>query len=194
MAFTEESLLPTEHHAKGRLLTALARASIASEFGAPWPALPRPVWLEDPAATFVTLHLHGELRGCIGSLDARRTLYEDVTRNAHAAAFEDPRFPPLGADELPAVDIEVSVLTVPQPLRFSSEADALSQFRPGVDGVIFQCGRRRATLLPQVWEQLPEPREFLRHLKMKAGLPADLLADGLELSVYQVVRFSATRS
>lgn len=95
---------------------------------------------------------------------------------------------------MPAVDIEVSVLTVPQPLRFSSEADALSQFRPGVDGVIFQCGRRRATLLPQVWEQLPEPREFLRHLKMKAGLPADFLADGVELSVYQVVRFSATRS
>ncbi len=193
MAFTE-SLPPTEHHAKGRLLIALARAAISSEFGAPWPDLPRPVWLDEPAATFVTLHLHGKLRGCIGSLDARRPLYDDVTRNAYAAAFDDPRFPPLGADELPAVDIEVSVLTVPQPLRFRSEADALSQFRPGVDGVIFQCGRRRATLLPQVWEQLPEPREFLRHLKMKAGLPADLTPHGVELSVYQVVRFSATRS
>jgi AmmeMemoRadiSam system protein A len=156
--------------------------------------LPRPVWLEEPAATFVTLDLHGELRGCIGSLEARRSLYDDVTRNAHGAAFDDPRFLPLRADELTGVDIEVSVLTAPQPLPFTSEADALSRLRRGIDGVIFQYAGRRATLLPQVWEQLPDPREFLRHLKMKAGLPADLLAEGVELSVYQVERFAATRS
>jgi AmmeMemoRadiSam system protein A len=183
------SVVPTEHEAKARLLIALARAAIASEFGAPWPALPRPVWLDEPAATFVTLLLHGQLRGCIGSLEARRSLYDDVTSNAHSAAFGDSRFSPLAADELPAVRIEVSVLTAPQPLPFTSEADALRRLRPGVDGVIFQYAGRRATLLPQVWEQFPEPHEFMAHLKLKAGVPADLRADGVELAVYQVERF-----
>ena len=167
----------------------MARAAIAAEFGAPWPALSRPVWLDEPAATFVTLTLHGQLRGCIGSLEARRSLYDDVTHNARAAAFDDPRFPRLKADELPAVRIEVSLLTVPQPLQFSSEADALRRLRPGIDGVIFQYGARCATLLPQVWEQLPDPHEFMAHLKQKAGLPADLQADGVRLAVYQVEKF-----
>jgi len=153
--------------------------------------LPRPVWLDEPAATFVTLTLHGQLRGCIGSLEAHRSLYDDVTRNARAAAFGDPRFPPLTADELPAVRIEVSVLTVPQPLQFSSEADALRRLRPGIDGVIFQYGSRQATFLPQVWEQLPEPHEFMAHLKQKAGLPADLRVDGVRLAVFQVEKFQA---
>ncbi len=184
-----EGTHPTEHQAKGRLLTALARAAIAAEFGAPLPTLPRPVWLEEPAATFVTLTLHGKLRGCIGSLEAHRSLYDDVTRNARAAAFGDPRFSPLGRDELPAVRIEISVLTAPQPLEFSDEEDALRRLRPGIDGVIFEYGRRRATLLPQVWEQLPEPHEFMAHLKLKAGLPADFRADGVRLSVYQVEKF-----
>lgn len=180
-----------ESAAKGRLLTGLARAAIAAEFGAPWPALPRPPWLEEPAATFVTLTLHGELRGCIGSLEAHQSLYDDVTRNARAAAFRDPRFPPLAAGELPALGIEISVLTPPQPLRFTSEADALRRLRPGIDGVILQHGRRRATLLPQVWEQCPDPRDFMAHLKLKAGLPADFKAEGVRLSVYQVEHFRA---
>jgi AmmeMemoRadiSam system protein A len=187
----QEPLQPTEHQAKGSLLIALARAAIASEFGAPWPPLPRPAWLEVPAATFVTLTLHGQLRGCIGSLEAHRPFYDDVTSNARAAAFGDPRFPPLAADELSALCIEVSVLTPPQPLQFSSEADALRRLRPGVDGVIFQYGGRRATLLPQVWEQLPEPEEFMAHLKRKAGVFGDLRAGGMRLSVYQVERFQA---
>jgi len=193
VAFTEvtQPAQHTEHQARGRLLTALARAAIAAEFGAPWPAFPRPVWLDEPAATFVTLTLHGQLRGCIGSLEAHRSLYDDVTHNARAAAFGDPRFPPLAADEFPAVRIEVSVLTAPQPLQFSSEADALRRLRPGIDGVILQYGRRRATFLPQVWEQLPEPREFLAHLKQKAGLPADFRADDMRLAVYQVEKFQA---
>lgn len=182
---------PTEHQARGRLLTALARAAIAAEFGAPWPDLPRPVWLDGPAATFVTLTLHGQLRGCIGSLEAQHSLYDDVTRNARAAAFGDPRFPAVAVDELPALCIEVSVLTAPQPLQFSSEADALSRLRPGIDGVVLQYGRRRATLLPQVWEQIPDPHEFLARLKQKAGLPADLRVDDVRLAVYQVEIFRA---
>lgn len=191
VAFTEEFILPAERQARGRLLTDLARAAIAAEFGAPWPALPRPAWLEEPAATFVTLTLHGKLRGCIGSLDAHRSLYDDVTHNARAAAFGDPRFPALATDELSSVRIEVSVLTAPQPLEFGDEEDALRRLRPGIDGVIFQYGRRRATFLPQVWEQLPEPREFMAHLKMKAGLPADFRAAGIRLAVYQVEKFRA---
>lgn len=189
---SKELIQPTAHQAKGRLLTALARAAIAAEFGEPWPALPRPIWLDEPAATFVTLTLEGQLRGCIGTLEAHRPLHEDVTQNARAAAFGDPRFPPLVVDELPAVGIEVSVLTAPQPLQFSSEADALSRLRPGIDGVVFQCGRRRATLLPQAWKQLPEPHEFMAHLKKKAGLPgADLRAADVRLAVYQVEKFQA---
>jgi AmmeMemoRadiSam system protein A len=181
--------VPAEHQARARLLTALARAAIAAEFGAPWPVLPRPAWLEEPAATFVTLTLHAQLRGCIGSIEARHSLYDDVTRNARAAAHDDPRFSPLTADELPDVRIEVSVLTAPQPLQFSGEADALRRLRPGIDGVILQYGRRRATFLPQAWKQLPEPHEFMAHLKKKAGLPADLWADDLRLSVFQVETF-----
>jgi AmmeMemoRadiSam system protein A len=193
VAFTEVThpAQHTEHQARGRLLTVLARAAIAAEFGTPWPALPRPVWLDEPAATFVTLTLHGQLRGCIGSLEAYRSLYDDVIHNARAAAFGDPRFSPLAADELPAVRLEVSVLTALQPLPFSSEADALRRLRPGIDGVILQCGRRRATFLPQVWEQLPEPHEFMAHLKQKAGLPAGFWADDVRLAVYQVEKFQA---
>jgi len=183
--------LTTEHQARGRLLIALARAAIAAEFGAPWPASPRPVWLDESAATFVTLTLHGRLRGCIGSLEAHCSLYDDVTQNARAAAFGDPRFPPLAADELPAVRIEISVLTAPQPLQFSSEEDALRRLRPGIDGVILQYGGTRATFLPQVWEQLPEPHEFMARLKQKAGLPADLPTDDMRLLVYQVETFQA---
>jgi AmmeMemoRadiSam system protein A len=186
-----EGTHPTEHQARGRLLTALARAAIAAEFGSPWPALPRPVWLDEPAATFVTLTLHGQLRGCIGSLEARRSLYDDVTHNASAAAFGDPRFPPLASDELSAVRVEVSVLTVPQPLQFSSEADALRRLRPGIDGVILEYGGRRATLLPQVWEQFPKPHDFMALLKQKAGLPADVKTDDVQLAVYQVEKFQA---
>ena len=186
-----ELILPTEHQVRGRVLIALARAAIAAEFGEPWPDSPRPVWLDDPAATFVTLTLHGQLRGCIGSLEAHRSLYDDVTQNARSAAFDDPRFRPLAADELPALHIEISVLTAPQPLPFSSEADALRRLRPGIDGVIFQYRGRRATLLPQVWKQLPEPHEFMAHLKQKAGFPADLKADHARLAVYQVEVFQA---
>ena len=182
--------MSAERQDRGRLLVALARAAIASEFGSPPPDLPRPLWLDEPAAVFVTLTRHGELRGCIGSLEAHRSLYDDVTHNARAAAFGDPRFPPLLADELAATDIEISVLTAPQLLPFG-EAEALRHIRPGIDGVILRSAGRCAVFLPQVWEQLPEPHEFIAHLKRKAGLPANLRAEDTRLSVFQVEKFRA---
>ena len=174
---------------QGRLLTALARAAIAREFAEPGAALPHPDWLEAPGAVFVTLTEAGQLRGCIGSLEAHRPLGEDLEHNARAAAFGDPRFPPLKHAELPRVRVEVSVLTPATPMACSDEADALRQLRPGVDGVILEHGWHRATFLPQVWEQLPEPRVFLAHLKQKAGLAADFWADDLRLSRYGVEKF-----
>lgn len=174
---------------KGRLLTGLARAAIAKRFGNPEPILPHPDWLDRPGAVFVTLTQNGELRGCIGSLEAHRSLADDLAENARAAAFRDPRFAPLGEDELARTRVEVSILSAPEPLRFTSEADALAQLRPGVDGVILEYGGHRATFLPQVWEQLPDKRVFMAHLKQKAGLLADFWADGVRLYRYTVEKF-----
>lgn len=174
---------------QGRLLIALARQAIASEFDESNSELPHPAWLDEYGAVFVTLTQHDELRGCIGSLEAHRALIEDLQSNARAAAFKDPRFPPLSRDELARTRVEVSLLSPAQPMRFSSEADALSQLRPGIDGVILEHGWHRATFLPQVWEQLPETRQFMANLKHKAGLATDFWADDLLLSRYQVEKF-----
>lgn len=127
--------------------------------------------LRMPRASFVTLKIAGQLRGCIGSVEARGPLIEDVAHNAWAAAFRDPRFPPLQATEADALDIHISVLTPLSPLVADCEPALLAVLQPGVDGVLLQQERRRSTFLPQVWDQLPEPREFLRHLRRKAGLP-----------------------
>ncbi len=179
---------------QGRLLVALARNAIGADFGEPTIDLPHPAWLDEPGAVFVTLTQQGELRGCIGSLEAHRRLIDDVQSNARAAAFKDPRFAPLSQDELPTTRIEVSILSPAEPMRFSSEADALAQLRPGIDGVILEHGWHRATFLPQVWEQLPEPRQFMANLKRKAGLAADFWADDLSLSRYQVEKFKEKES
>jgi len=144
-----------------------------------------PPELQAPAATFVTLHKQGELRGCIGMLQATRPLAEDIADNAFAAAFRDYRFPPLTADEFEQLDIHLSILTPPEPIAFRSEADLIAQLRPGVDGLIIEEGARRGTFLPSVWEQLPDARQFLRHLKQKAGLPADYWSDTVRVSRYQ---------
>lgn len=174
---------------KGRLLTTLARGAIARAFGqgVQRPALPE--WLFQKGATFVTLTQGGELRGCIGSLEAHRPLVEDLEHNARAAAFDDPRFPALSEAELPRTRVEVSILSKPEPLRFKDEADALAQLRPGVDGVILETGWHRATFLPQVWEQLPDPAEFMAHLKHKAGLALDYWSDDVRLSRYTVEKY-----
>jgi AmmeMemoRadiSam system protein A len=170
----------------GTVLLQLARAAIAREFGQSAPAAADLPELHAPGATFVTLTQRGELRGCIGSLQAWRPLIDDVRDNARNAAFRDPRFPPLAADELPVTRVEVSLLTTPQPLLFASEADALGQLRPNVDGVIFSAAGRRSTFLPQVWEQLPEPAVFMARLKQKAGLAADYWGPDVRLERYEV--------
>ena len=166
------------NEALGTELLVLARAAIDQHFGGDRPPRFDTAALLQPGACFVTLTKKGQLRGCIGSLEAWRPLAADVCENAVAAAFRDPRFPPLTADELSDTRVEVSLLTAPEAMTFSSEADALAQMRPEVDGIILECDGRRATFLPQVWEQLPEPWQFMTQLKLKAGLPADFWSHG----------------
>lgn len=173
----------------GQALLIRARNAIAAELGGslrPEPAHPA---LGQPGAVFVTLTQGGQLRGCIGSLEAWRPLEEDVRANARAAAFRDPRFPPLQAAELSATRVEVSLLTAPQAMEVADEADALRQLRPGEDGVILEYAGRRGTFLPQVWENLPTPRDFLDHLKQKAGFPADFWSPGVKLYRYEVQKW-----
>ena len=170
----------------GAALLVRARNAIGAEFGAmPQPEPAQPL-LDRPGATFVTLTQRGELRGCIGSLEAWRALDTDVRANACAAAFRDPRFPPLSREELAATRVEVSLLTAAEPIAFVDEADALRQLRPGIDGVILECSGRRGTFLPQVWDSLPEANLFLAHLKQKAGFAPDFWGDGVKLYRYEV--------
>ncbi len=139
-----------------------------------------------PGATFVTITRLGRLRGCIGSLEARRTLRDDIEDNARAAAFRDPRFVPLTREEYRDTEIEVSLLSSPEPLPAGSEDETRAMLRPGTDGVVFEFGRSRSTFLPQVWEELPDPVQFLAQLKRKAGLPADFWHGSVRLSRYTV--------
>ncbi len=145
--------------------------------------------MSELGATFVTLTLGGNLRGCIGTLEAHRPLLLDIRQNAIAAAFSDPRFPPLSMAEYAHIKIEVSLLSQAAPLAFSSEQDALLQLAPGIDGVIFECGHRRSTFLPQVWESLPEPSSFLAQLKLKAGFSGSFWSDEIKLSRYTVSKW-----
>lgn len=145
-----------------------------------------PAALQAPGASFVTLHCDGKLRGCIGNLMPARPLALDVVGNAYAAAFRDPRFPPLTASELDALTIHVSLLSPMEPLQFESEEELLAQLRPGTDGLVIEEPPRRSTFLPTVWESLPNPRDFLRHLKLKAGLPANYWSGTLRALRYTV--------
>ena len=146
-------------------------------------------WLERPGATFVTLLKDGELRGCVGSLEATRPLSQDVAENALAAAFRDPRFPELIAAEWLQCRVEVSVLSSPKPIRFSDEADLVRQIRAGEDGLILEAEGRRATFLPQVWRGVPDKRAFLGQLLRKAGLPAGTRLESCRISRYRVMKF-----
>lgn len=177
----------------GPILLDRARRAIAHTLGtAPAPAAdPR---LEERGATFVTLTRNGELRGCVGSVRAQRSLGEDVVYNAVGAATRDPRFPPLTRSELDGIRIEVSLLSEPEFLDFADEAGLLRQLRPGVDGLLLFAGCRSATFLPQVWEQLNEPEAFLAALKRKAGLPVERPANNLMAARYTVRKWKEAPS
>ncbi|GAB1234348.1 AmmeMemoRadiSam system protein A [Ferrigenium sp. UT5] len=175
---------------EGKVLLQLARAAISLRLGMTAELPPRADWLEKTGACFVTLKAHGQLRGCIGSLEARQALYDDVVHNAVAAAVRDPRFPPLTPAELNGIEVEVSLLSATTPMDCFDEADALAQLRPNVDGIILEYGPHRATFLPQVWADLPQPQRFLAHLKRKARLPEDFWSDDIRLARYTVQKFS----
>lgn len=149
-----------------------------------------PLNLQKNGASFVTLTIAGDLRGCIGTLEAYQPLYRDVADHARQAALEDYRFSPVSEAELPLIEIEISHLTSPVPLLYNSPADLPGLLHPDIDGVILKDGGRRATFLPQVWAQLPEPHMFLSHLCQKMGAQPDLWRRKLlEVSIYHVEEF-----
>jgi len=175
---------------RGPVLLAIARAAIADAFGRMVAADRSAAWLDERRACFVTLTEDRRLRGCIGSLAPRGALADEVAHNARAAAFDDPRFPPLAAEELDRTRIEVSLLSDLEPLPVRSQAEALRAIRPGVDGLVLEWRGRRGTFLPQVWQQLPDPNDFLLQLRRKAGLPRDLWSEEIRLSRYHVDKWS----
>jgi len=181
--------------ARGETLLALARTAIVEalgqEGGAPPPDADPPAepWLEAVGAAFVTLTLDGQLRGCIGTVEPYRSLAADVRANAVAAALDDPRFPALTPEELRRVHLSVSVLSPLAPVPCASEAEAAGALRPGLDGVVLEIAGRRATFLPQVWDQLPDARAFLRALKRKAGLKEDYWDGETRVYRYTVEKF-----
>ena len=187
-----ESIMKAENQQR---LLEIARDAIFLGLEDPCGKVPKvgnlPDELMEKRATFVTLTIGGRLRGCIGMLEACRPLAVDVAENACAAAFEDPRFPPLTKAEFKKLEIHISILSPSEEMQFSSEADLLRQIRPGIDGLILQEGFRRGTFLPSVWAELPEKEQFWAHLKLKAGLPADYWSDTLRVSRYTADCFPA---
>lgn len=173
----------------GNTLLQLARAAIGERLGQPAPAVATHDQLHQPGATFVTLTQQGQLRGCIGSLEAHRPLAQDVRENALAAAFRDPRFRPLALEEFAFTSVEVSLLAPPAPMAFRDEADFMAQLRPGEDGIVFEYGHHRSTFLPQVWESLSDPLLFMQQLKRKAGLPPNFWAAEVTVSRYTVSKW-----
>ncbi len=149
------------------------------------------VCLSERAASFVTIYLHGQLRGCIGNLQASRPLVEDVAHNAYAAAFKDPRFEPVNWGEFLQLQIEISVLSPLQILQFENEEALISQLRPGIDGLVFEVGNYRATFLPKVWDHIPAKQQFLGELKNKAGLASDFWSNTVNVQRYTTNTFTS---
>jgi AmmeMemoRadiSam system protein A len=174
----------------GQSLARYARSSIAAALGGPTSGSPSFPGSEDNAATFVTLRRGEELHGCIGSIEPRRSLVDDVRSNAVSAALFDPRATPLSADDVERLSVEVSLLTPMERIAFVDEASAIAALRPGRDGVLFRCQGRRATFLPQVWKNLPDPARFLASLKTKAGFASNFWSDDVELYRYEVTKFN----
>ncbi len=170
-------------------LLALARGSIAERLGI-GAVRPEAPFLRAHGASFVTLKRDGELRGCIGTLEAHRPLGEDVAHNARAAAFSDPRFPPVVVHEFDGIRVEVSVLSKPEPILAGSLDELAAALRPHVDGLILRFGAQRATFLPQVWETLPAADEFIAHLLRKAGLPVGFRHAQLQAERYTVEKYA----
>ncbi len=141
--------------------------------------------LTEYRATFVTLQIDNQLRGCIGMLEAVRPLVEDIIENAFSAAFKDPRFPRLSKEEFDKLELHLSILTPAEQIIFESEQELIAQLRPNIDGLIIEEGHRRGTFLPTVWEQLPDPKVFIRHLKQKAGLDADYWSASIKVYRYK---------
>jgi len=175
----------------GRTLLAAARAGVehAVRTGGvlvvdPSDAAPE---LQTPAATFVSLHRGDELLGCIGSLAAARPLIVDVVENAASAVLRDPRCPVLRPIDVPDVRIDISLLTPSEPMQVASEADLISQLRPGIDGVTLEDRGRRGTFLPVVWQSVPDPEDFVYELKRKAGLPEHGWSPTMRVSRYRTI-------
>ena len=151
----------------------------------------QPTSFQQNGATFVTLMKQGHLRGCIGTLEAYQPLVQDVCEHAVAAAMSDYRFSQMSSEELSEIQIEISRLTTPQPLQFDTPRELLSKLRPNIDGVLLKDGQRRATFLPQVWESLPQPEDFLAHLCQKMGAPSGCWKQkGIQIFIYQVEKFT----
>ncbi len=177
-----------------RVLMDVARGSIDSGLRGEEPrvvAKDHPLPLQELRASFVTLQRDGELRGCIGALEAQLPLVEDVARSAHGAAFRDPRFAPLRRDEFVQIEIHISVLGPLAPLYVSSREELIAALRPKVDGLLLRQGLCRGTFLPSVWESLPIPTDFLRELERKAGLDADAWSRSVECFRYTTEEWGA---
>lgn len=169
----------------GRTLARFARRSIEQALGGRVAERPNSASLEQLGATFVTLHKDGELHGCIGALEPSRTILDDVAYNAVAAALFDPRAPRLALEEVPLLEVEVSLLSPLSPIEYDgTEEGACAALVPFRDGVVLRWGDRRGTFLPQVWESLPRPQDFMRQLKQKAGLPSDFWSPAIRLYRY----------
>lgn len=147
-------------------------------------------FLRSDGASFVTLTQNGNLRGCIGSIIAHRSLFDDIYHNAIAAGFGDPRFDPIERSELSGLTIEVSILTAPEPIIYTDFDDLLEKIEPHKDGLIIKRGIYQGTFLPQVWEQLPTKKEFLEHLAYKAGANTSIYAQNPEIYRYRVEAIS----
>lgn len=180
---------------QGEILVRLARQTIADLLGLEIKEPLLPEMLNAPVfkakrGVFVTLKKKGQLRGCIGTLTASEPLIDGIRHQAENAAFADSRFSRLEAAELAEIEIEISILSEPSPLAFSGPEDLVAKLRPHIDGVILSYGRHQATFLPQVWDQLPNPEDFLSHLAMKAGLLRESWRnDDIAIAIYQVQHF-----